>query len=109
MEFFKLARANFTYLAVMAFLLSACSVLEPFVDRKRNAGAPPTQLYVGQSRKDTPSICYNILTTDYKTVKKMADEECIKYNTGTHAVPVSQEAFSCRVLLPARINFKCEK
>ena len=37
------------------------------------------------------------------------NEECKKYKTGDYAVPVSQEAFSCRVLIPARINFKCVK
>ncbi len=104
-----MARANFIPLVFLTLALSACSVLDPFVDRKRDAGAPPDKLYVGKSRKDAPSICYNILTTDYKTVKKMADDECVKYGTGTHAVPVSQEAFGCKLLLPARINFKCEK
>lgn len=104
-----MARANFIFPAAAAFLLCSCSVLQPFVDRRRDAGAPSHRLYVGESKKDAPSVCYNILTTDYPTVKKMADEECIKYKTGTHAVPVSQEAFSCRVLIPARINFKCEK
>ena len=108
MEFFKLARTNFLFL-LLTFLFTACSVLDPYFDRKRDAGAPEDKLYVGRSKKDAPSICYNLLTTDYETVKKLADDECLKYKTGTHAVPVNQEAFSCRLLLPARINFKCEK
>lgn len=94
---------------LFSLILSSCMPLQPFVDRRRNAGAPPNKLYVGRSKPDKPSICYNLLTTDYKTVKKMADEECQKHKTGDYAVPVNQEAFSCRVLIPARINFKCEK
>lgn len=104
-----MARNNFLRVVWLSLFLSSCSALEPFVDRKRNAGAPAPQLYVGRSKPDKPSICYNILTTDYKTVKKMADEECQKHKTGDYALPVNQEAFSCKVLLPARINFKCVK
>ena len=109
MEFFNLARNNLLILILLALGINACSILPPFVDRRRNAGAPKNELYVGESTPEKPSICYNILTTDYKTVKTMADEECKKYKPGDYAVPVSQEAFSCRVLIPARINFKCVK
>lgn len=102
-----MARANLCVLGGMLLLLGACSAFSPYVDRRRNAGAPPEQLYVGRSTKTNPSICYNILTTDYPAVKKLADDECIKHKTGNYAEPVSQEAFSCKLLLPARINFKC--
>lgn len=109
MEFFKLARVKLIYLAVLAASLSGCTILDPYVDRRRNAGAPIPQLYVGRSTKEKPSICYNILTTNYETVKKMADEECLKFKTGTHAEPVDENLFTCKLLLPARINFKCVK
>lgn len=107
-----MARANFTYLAVMAFLLSACSVLEPFVDRKRNAGAPPTQLYVGRSRKDAPSICYNILTTDYKTVKKWLTKNVLSIIRGhmpsRSAKRLSAAGFYCRPELILNVKNKQE-
>lgn len=91
-------------------MLSSCSLLDPFVDRRRNAGERDmTKLYVGASKPDAPAICYNILTTDYEEVKKMADEECIKHKTGTHAVPVKQTQFTCRLFLPTHIYFKCVK
>lgn len=95
---------------MLACLVSSCSLFQPFVDRRRNAGEKDmSKLYVGRSKTDEPAICYNILTTSYAEVKKMADEECIKHKTGTHAVPVKQTQFTCRLLLPTHIYFKCEK
>ena len=44
-----------------------------------------------------------------QTGKKLADEECVKHKTGTHAVPVRQTQFTCRLFLPTHIYFKCEK
>lgn len=107
MEFLKLARGNLIFFAFMAVMLGGCSLLDPYVDRIRDAGAPPEKLYIGKSTKEKPSICYNLLTTDYKTVKKMADEECRKHKTGYFAEPISQESFTCKILIPARVNFKC--
>lgn len=80
------------------------------MDRRRNAGEKDmAKLYVGESTPEEPAICYNILTTDYEEVKKMADEECIKHKTGTHAVPIKQTQFTCRLFLPTHIYFKCVK
>ena len=104
-----MARVKITLSAIIMLGLCACSLWEPYVDRRRNAGAAPERLYVGRSSPTNPSICYNGLITDEQTIQKMADEECQKHKTGDYAVPVNQEAFSCRVLIPARINFKCEK
>lgn len=95
---------------MLACLVSSCSLFQPFVDRRRNAGEKDmSKLYVGRSKTDEPAICYNILTTSYAEVKKLADEECIKHKTGTYAVPVKQTQFTCRLLLPTHIYFKCEK
>ena len=92
----------------LVLFISGCSLVEPFVDRRREAGAENLELlYVGESKPERPVICYNILTTDYPTVKNMADMECKKYGTGTEAKPYKQTAFTCRLLVPSRIYFKC--
>lgn len=110
MEFSKLSRVKLLNLLTLVSLLSSCSLFEPFVDRCRNAGAAnPAELYVGRSTPEKPAVCYNILTTNYTEVKKLADEECLKHKTGTHAVPVKQTQFTCRLFLPTHIYFKCEK
>ena len=105
-----MSRVKILNLLILAGLLSSCSLLDPFVDRRRNAGEKDmSKLYVGKSTPEEPAICYNILTTNYEEVKKMADEECIKHKTGTHAVPVKQTQFTCRLFLPTHIYFKCVK
>ena len=108
MEILKLSSRKLFYIST-AILLSGCSLVEPFVDRRREAGAPtPESLYVGKSKPEAPAICYNRLYTPYKTVKKMADEECQKQETGLYATPVKQSIFTCRILTPNHIYFKCE-
>ena len=97
-------------LALLVATISACSQLEPFVDRRREAGAKtPETLYVGASKPEAPAVCYNSLYTPYKSVKKVADEECVNQKTGSHAVPVKQTLFTCRLLVPNHYYFKCEK
>ncbi len=95
---------------VFALLLTACSIWEPFVDRRRNAGATDIRrLYVGKSTPKNPAICSNPLWTSKQTVQALADAECVKYNTGTHAVQTDVNHFSCKLLLPTHTFFKCEK
>lgn len=98
---------NITLLVAM---LCSCSQFRPFVDRRREAGVKDlTRLYVGKSTPQNPAICYNSLYTPYADVKKLADEVCIKEKTGTHATPVKQTLFTCRILVPNHFYFKCEK
>lgn len=102
----RLKLANLCFLA----LLGGCSLLDPFVDRRREAGAKtPETLYIGASKPEMPAICYNRLVTPFAEVQKMANEECVRQETGTHAVPVKQTVFTCRVLIPNHYYFKCEK
>ena len=85
-------------------------MLDPFVDRRREAGAKTeAALYVGASKPDAPAICYNKLTTDYETIQNLANEECRKHKTGTHAVQTKETLFTCRLLLPNHLYFKCQK
>lgn len=90
-------------------VLTSCSQFTPFVDRRREAGVKDLKrLYVGKSTPQNPAICYNALYTPYQDVKQLADEVCIKERTGTHAVPVKQTYFTCRILVPNHFYFKCE-
>ena len=63
--------------------------------KKRKSGAP------------SRAVCYNGWTTTYAEVKKLADEECLKHKTGTHAVPTKMTSFTCRLLIPNHVYFKC--
>lgn len=105
-----MSRLNLINTLVLASMLSACSQAGPFVDRRREAGGlADGALYVGVSTPDKPAICYNRLYTSYNEVKTLADNECIKNNTGTHATPVKETVFTCRLLVPNHYYFKCEK
>ena len=110
MEFFKLSRSKFIKLMLLCLFVSRCSMLEPFVDRRREAGAKTMEtLYVGQSKPNAPAICYNKLTTDFATIQQMADDECRKHKTGNRAVLTKETLFTCRLFLPNHIYFKCEQ
>ncbi len=96
-------------LLFVAFVCS-CSQFRPFEDRRREAGAKtPEELYIGNSTPKNPAVCYNSLYTPYADVKKIADNVCIREKTGTHAVPLKQTYFTCRILVPNHFYFKCEK
>lgn len=110
MEISKLSRVKIANILALVLFINACSLVEPFVDRRRNAGERNMEkLYVGKSKVDAPAICYNKLTTSYEEVKKLADQECLNQNTGTHAIPVKQTILTCRLLLPNHLYFKCVK
>lgn len=90
--------------------LTACSLFEPFVDRRRNAGVQDIRrLYVGKSKPEAPAVCYNGLWTDETELQKLADAECVKNNTGTHAEKTNISHFSCKLLLPSHAYYKCVK
>ena len=85
---------------MLACLIGGCSQLDPFIDRRRNAGEKDmTKLYVGRSTPENPAVCYNILTTSYAEVKKLADEGCVR--------PSLPAACFCRLIftLNAKNNF----
>ena len=93
---------------ILVLFLNACSLFDPFVDRRREAGARDIEhLFVGKSETDAPAICYNKLTTSIEEVKRLADEECIRHRTGAYAVPVKQTIFTCRLFVPNHLFFKC--
>ena len=94
----------------LLFCLTACSLFEPFVDRRRNAGQTDVnKLYVGRSTPDKPAVCANGLWTSDEEIKALADAECAKHNKGSHAVQTHTTRFTCKLLLPTHTYFQCEK
>lgn len=103
-----MSRVKFGITAALIILLGACSLFEPFVDRRRNAGEHNLDLlYTGRSKIDAPAVCYNSWTTSFDEVKKLADEECRKHKTGTYAELSDMSSFTCRLLVPNHVYFKC--
>lgn len=110
MEFLKLSSPKIFNLVLLTSLLCSCSILDPYIDRRRNPGTSDiSRLYTGNSKPDAPAICYNQFLTEEKELQALADAECVKNNTGTHAVFVKKDSFSCKVLLPATAYYKCVK
>lgn len=107
MEILKLSRVKFSVLWVLLFVATACSLTEPFVDRRREAGRPKDDLYVGSSTTEAPVVCYNGWKTSFEEVQKMADAECVKYDTGIAAKLDEEEHFSCRIMTPTKAKFQC--
>lgn len=108
MEFLKLSRFKFSFILTACLLINACSQLSPYIDRRRNVNAQTAaELYVGPSRPEAPAICYNKLTSTFKEIQKLADAECVEQETGTHAVLVKETLFTCKLLLPNHLYFKC--
>lgn len=93
--------------AAFLLLIVGCSQIEPFVDRRRNAGADFEHLYIGRSRPASPAICYNGLWTSEEKLQEMADAECQKHGTGTHAEFVEKTILSCKLLLPSHAYYQC--
>ena len=110
MEFLKLSRAKILNLLFLSSVLASCTILDPYVDRRRNPGTSDvSKLYTGKSKPKTPAICYNPLLSEEAELQALADAECIKNNTGTHAEFIKKDGFSCKLLLPATNFYKCVK
>lgn len=110
MEFLKLSRKKILNMALLVCLLCGCNALDPYIDRRRNPGTSDvSKLYTGSSRPDKPAVCYNQLLSTEDELQALADAECVKNNTGTRAVFVKTDNFSCKLLLPATNFYKCVK
>lgn len=105
-----MSRVKFMFSAICLFALCSCSLTEPFVDRRREAGThDPQKMFVGKSKPEAPAICYNGFVSQFEDLQKLADAECKKTDPDSKAVFDHEEKFSCRLLLPAHAYFKCEK
>lgn len=88
--------------------LSGCSLFNPYIDRRRNPGVSDVSLlYSGPSRPNQPVICYNPLLTNDDELQKIADEECVKNETGIRAVFVKKTYFDGKLLLPNHAHYIC--
>ncbi len=94
--------------SMLMFFLCGCSLFKPYIDRRRNPGVSDvTRLYTGPSKPQMPVICYNPLLTDEAELQKMADEECIKNETGDHAVFSQTTYLTGKLLLPNHAYYFC--
>ena len=70
-----MSRLKISSLLFLMYAISACSLFNPYVDRRREAGVrDPAHLYIGASTPEEPAICYNAWATPYSEVKKMAED-----------------------------------
>lgn len=95
--------------SLFVIFLSGCGALQPFIDRRRNPGQDANRLYVGPSTPKEPVVCYNPLLTGDDVLQQMADEECVKHNTGNKAELVKKRHFDGRLLLPSHAYYRCVK
>ncbi len=95
--------------AAILLFLTACSLFEPFIDRRRNAGADLEHLYVGRSKPESPAICYNGLWTTEDELQALADAECQKHGTGVRAEKTGTTTLTCKLFLPTHAYYKCVK
>ena len=108
MEFFKLSSQKLMLIGLFLIFLNGCSLLQPYVDRRRNPGTKDiSRLYSGPSKPDKPVICYNGLWSSDEELQKMADEECVKQGTGTHAEFVEKTYLDGKLLLPNHVHYQC--
>ena len=110
MEFFKLSRVKILNILLLIIFLSSCGILNPYIDRRRNPGTSDiTKLYSGRSKPNMPAVCYNSLLSTEQELQALADAECIKNNTGSHAEYVKTDRFVCKLFLPSINFYKCIK
>lgn len=101
---------KFIFISIFSFLVAACGILEPFVDRRRNPGVQDiSKLYSGPSTPQKPVICYNPLYSDEAELQALADSECQKQQTGDYAEFVKKTHFDGKLLLPSHAHYQCVK
>ena len=110
MEFLKLSSQKLMLLGLFFVFLSGCSLMQPYIDRRRNPGTQDlSRLYSGPSTPENPVICYNGLWSSEDELQNLADEECVKQGTGTHAEFVKKTYLDGKLLLPNHMHYKCVK
>ena len=89
------------FLIAISLMMTACA---PYLDARKEAGQIST---VGQSRADSPAVCYNPLWTDQAQVDALANQECRKQNK--QAVFREKTYFSCSLFNPNTAFYECQK
>ncbi len=109
-EFLKLSSQKLFFVSITVFFMAGCSILNPYIDRRRNPGAQSQQeLYSGPSTPENPVVCYNPLYSNENELKAVADAECQKQQTGDEAEFVKKTRFDGKLLLPYHAHYKCVK
>lgn len=99
---------KFIILCISVCIIGGCSIFDPYIDRRRNPGVEDiSKLYSGPSKPEAPVICYNPFLTDDEKLQQMADEECIKENTGNRAEFIKKTYVDGKLLLPNHAHYKC--
>ena len=94
-----MSRLKIYITGMFMLFLSGCSLFNPYIDRRRNPGVSDVSLlYSGPSRPNQPVICYNPLLTNDDELQKIADEECVKNETGIR---------DGKLLLPNHAHYIC--
>lgn len=88
--------------------LCGCSLLNPYIDRRRNPGTQDiSQLYSGPSKPDAPVVCYNGLWSSDEDLQELATAECVKHGTGNYAEFQEKTHLDGKLLLPSHAHYKC--
>lgn len=110
MEFLKLSSQKSMLICFVVFFIAGCGIFEPYIDRRRNPGVQDlNRLYSGPSTPDKPVICYNGLLTDDEELQVIANEECVKQETGNYAEFVKKTHLTGKLLLPSHAYYRCMK
>ena len=108
MEFFKLSSLKLVISTIFLMILCGCSMLNPYIDRRRNPGTQDiSQLYSGPSKPDAPVVCYNGLWSSDEDLQELATAECIKHGTGDYAEFQEKTHLDGKLLLPSHAHYKC--
>ena len=100
-----MSRLKLSILIFLCAIVSACTQLTPFEDRRREPGTQA--VYYGSSRPGKPAICYNPLFYSKEDILERANKMCQEQKAGTHAEYVDTDYFSCRLLIPSKAYYKC--
>ncbi len=93
---------TFSAVVGVSVVLFGCTVFDPFVDARREAGQAAS---VGSSSKDRPVICYGF--AEPEEIDALAQNECAK--TNRVAVFDYKEDFKCALFAPQKAVYRCEK
>lgn len=105
-----MSRVKILNMLMLPVLFCGCSLLDPYIDRRRQPGTgDPEKIYTGASKPNAPAVCYNPFVSNDTELQELADKECLRHQTGTRAEFVKKQTFACKILLPSLNSYKCIK
>ena len=98
---------KFAISTIFMLSLCGCSLLNPYIDRRRNPGVQDAALlYSGPSKPEAPVVCYNGLWSSDEELQELATAECIKQGTGDYAEFLQKTHLDGKLLLPSHAYYK---